>query len=207
MPHSRTCEAIVLKSYDIGEADRFLILLTRECGRLAARAPGARRLKSRMGGSLLSLEHLSVEIKEHNEGWLVAGAHPLPPRRPPLPLTDFLLVTQAMELLLGLLHDEEPLPEIFDLTLELLRLPEHEPHHVLTFTLRLLSLMGVLPEAQDRYFAALPADERAFVERSLNGAWQKEVCPLPHVNRLCRQLIEEHSTRALHAEQVTAACG
>ena len=196
-----------MKSYDIGEADRFLILLTREEGRLAARAPGVRRLKSRMGGSLLSLEHLSVEIREHGEGWIVAGAHPLPPRHPRLPFQDFLLATQAMELLLGLLHDEEPLPEIFDLTLEFLRLPAHAPHHVLTFTLRLFSLLGVLPEAHDRYFDSLPAAERSFVERSLHGEWQKEPCPFPRVSRLCRELAGEHSTRALRAELVTEACG
>jgi DNA repair protein RecO (recombination protein O) len=43
-------EAIVLKGYDYGEADRILTLLTPNAGKLRAIAKGVRRTKSRMSG-------------------------------------------------------------------------------------------------------------------------------------------------------------
>ena len=58
MAHSESVEAVVLKTYDVGEADRFCIVLTKERGRIAARARGVRKLTSKMGGSLLPLHHV-----------------------------------------------------------------------------------------------------------------------------------------------------
>ncbi|MBU1911666.1 recombination protein O N-terminal domain-containing protein, partial [Patescibacteria group bacterium] len=48
MPHSQTYNSIILKAYDVGEADRFLILFTREKGRMTARARAVRKLKSKL---------------------------------------------------------------------------------------------------------------------------------------------------------------
>src|SRR5947209_5448210 len=45
-------DAIVLHRLDYGEADRILTLLTREYGKLAAIAKGARRSRTRIGTSL-----------------------------------------------------------------------------------------------------------------------------------------------------------
>src|SRR5437588_542138 len=45
-------DAIVLRRLDYGEADRILTLLTREHGKLAVIAKGARRAKARSAGSL-----------------------------------------------------------------------------------------------------------------------------------------------------------
>src|SRR2546422_10634849 len=46
-------DAIVLRRLDYGDADRILTLLTREHGKLAAIAKGARRSKARNGSSLV----------------------------------------------------------------------------------------------------------------------------------------------------------
>ncbi len=48
----RHCEAIVLRTYRVGEADKVVVFLTRELGKLRGMAKGARRPKSRFGGSL-----------------------------------------------------------------------------------------------------------------------------------------------------------
>src|SRR5260370_14593342 len=45
-------DAIVLRRLDYGEADRIVTLLTREDGKLAAIAKGARRGRSKVAGSL-----------------------------------------------------------------------------------------------------------------------------------------------------------
>ena len=51
MPLLRT-EGIVLQAWDLGEHDRLVTLYTRDHGRLAAVARGARRLRSRFAGAL-----------------------------------------------------------------------------------------------------------------------------------------------------------
>ncbi|MDQ6711258.1 MAG: DNA repair protein RecO, partial [Candidatus Dormibacteraeota bacterium] len=47
-----SADAIVLRRLDYGEADRILTLLTREYGKLAAIAKGARRARAKNGSTL-----------------------------------------------------------------------------------------------------------------------------------------------------------
>jgi DNA repair protein RecO (recombination protein O) len=56
VPRIYRTEAIVLKSYDYGEADRILTLCTAQTGKLRAIAKGVRRTKSRKAGHL---DHLT----------------------------------------------------------------------------------------------------------------------------------------------------
>src|SRR5437588_93894 len=51
-PRVYRTEAIVLRGYDYGEADRILTLYTPNSGKLRAIAKGVRRTKSRMAGHL-----------------------------------------------------------------------------------------------------------------------------------------------------------
>lgn len=59
-------EAIVLRTYDLAEADKIVVCLTREAGLVRAVARGARRLKSRFSGGLepFTLIRLSYYEKE-----------------------------------------------------------------------------------------------------------------------------------------------
>jgi len=59
-------EAVVLRSFRLGEADRVLHLYTRERGRIGAVAKGVRKTKSRFGGRLEPLSH--VELMLHQGG-------------------------------------------------------------------------------------------------------------------------------------------
>jgi DNA repair protein RecO (recombination protein O) len=60
----RETEAIVLRSYRLGEADKIVSLLTRQWGRLRAVAAGARRPKSRYGGTLEPLSYVRLWLFE-----------------------------------------------------------------------------------------------------------------------------------------------
>jgi len=53
-------EAIVLRSYPLGEADRLVSFLTRAMGRVRGTAAGARRPKSRFGSTLERLTHIRI---------------------------------------------------------------------------------------------------------------------------------------------------
>ena len=67
-------QAIVLRSFDDGEADRTIIVLTPELGKLKARVRGARRITSRLGGhtDILNLSLLNIALG--NKSNIVTGA-------------------------------------------------------------------------------------------------------------------------------------
>jgi DNA repair protein RecO (recombination protein O) len=62
VPGARAVEAVVLRSFRYGEADRVLHLLTRERGRVGAVAKGVRRTRSRVGGRVEPLSHVEVVL-------------------------------------------------------------------------------------------------------------------------------------------------
>jgi DNA repair protein RecO (recombination protein O) len=64
-------EAIVLRTYPLGDADRLVSLLTRDHGRLRGVAQGARRPKSRFGAALEPLTYLRVFYYERETRDLV----------------------------------------------------------------------------------------------------------------------------------------
>jgi DNA repair protein RecO (recombination protein O) len=67
----RESEAIVLRSFPLGEADRLVSFLSRSFGRLRGVARGARRPRSRFGGTLEPLTHIRVWFYERETRQLV----------------------------------------------------------------------------------------------------------------------------------------
>ena len=59
---TQTAEAVVLRQYTLGEADRIIVFFAREFGKLRAVARGARKLKSRFGGSLESFNQVQLQF-------------------------------------------------------------------------------------------------------------------------------------------------
>lgn len=57
-------EAVVLRAYRSGEADRIVVLWTREHGKLRAIAKGVRKPTSRIGGGIEPLAHVRVFLAE-----------------------------------------------------------------------------------------------------------------------------------------------
>jgi DNA repair protein RecO (recombination protein O) len=64
-----TTDAIVLRSYNLAEADRIVVCLTRSAGLVRAVAKGARRMKSRFGAALepFTLIRLAFYERENRE--------------------------------------------------------------------------------------------------------------------------------------------
>jgi DNA repair protein RecO (recombination protein O) len=57
---ARETEAIILKTFPLGEADRLVSFLGRSSGRVRGVAGGARRLKNRYGSTLEILSHVQI---------------------------------------------------------------------------------------------------------------------------------------------------
>jgi len=66
-----TTEAIVLRSYNLAEADRIVVCLTRGAGLVRAVARGARRMKSRFGAALEPFSFINLVFYEKENRELV----------------------------------------------------------------------------------------------------------------------------------------
>lgn len=193
MPHAFSDHAIVLRVHDVGEADRFCVLLTREHGRMAARARAVRKPKSRMGGSLLPYVMVQVELVEGSAGFLIRGAthaHALPSG-----MEGFVRAARAAEMLLLLLHDGEPVPEIFHLTEAFLKDPAATAEG---FTLRLLHALGLLPESGHTLLGELPPSDSVLFDSCVQeGRMDVTFSPAGtrSLQRLTDALIEHQSSR------------
>lgn len=119
MAHVRTI-ALVLRRTDFSETSLVLAALTRDLGRVSMLVKGAKRPKSPFLGALDLYSLNDVVFLERRSGGLgiLTEAHPLELY---LGLRETLKRAYAAhavaELLLGLLEEDEPVPEIFDLTL------------------------------------------------------------------------------------------
>lgn len=66
-----TTDAIVLRSYNLAEADRIVVCLTRNAGLVRAVAKGARRMKSRFGAALEPFTVIRLDFYEKENRELV----------------------------------------------------------------------------------------------------------------------------------------
>lgn len=141
---------IVLKTYDLGEKDRILVLLTREQGKLRAVAKGARR----PGGRFAALEPLvEVQAAVHpgKNLYTVTQAEIVTSHRRVREHLELLAYGLFLAELVDLFTvDAEIRPETYDLLSHALQhLVNDSPETVLAyFSTQLLRQMGLLPRWQ-----------------------------------------------------------
>ena len=78
-----TAEALVLRTYKLGEADRIVVFLTRDRGKKRGVAPNARKSRKRFGAALEPLTEVRVSYME-KEGRELVGLNYAEPIRSPL---------------------------------------------------------------------------------------------------------------------------
>ena len=149
-------EAVVLRSFRLGEADRVLHIYTLDRGRVGAVAKGVRKTKSRFGARLEPLSHVELMLHEGSgelqtvTGVQLLGSHHAT-REEPYRLNAGLVGAEAM---LRLFPEQEANDRAFRaLTRFLDLLDDLDPGSgraatdplVLSFQLKLLWLSGYLP--------------------------------------------------------------
>ena len=152
-------EAVVLRSFRLGEADRVLHLYTLDRGRVGAVAKGVRRTKSRFGARLEPLSHVDMLLHQGSgELQTVTGVELMrshrSAREDPYRLNVGLVGVEAM---LRLFTEQEANPRAFRALTRFLDLVDELPENVvprpraaldplvLSFQLKLLWLSGYLP--------------------------------------------------------------
>jgi DNA repair protein RecO (recombination protein O) len=150
MPLQST-EAIVIGGHNLGEADRIIPFFTRKLGKVRAVAKGARRVRSRFGGTLelftlgelVFFEWPNRTLHQINEFSVIEPFAPLKADLDRLSRGAYLV-----ELAGAAVEDEEPNEEIFILLRDALALlvSHNDPRLLRTFEIRLLRIVGYLLE-------------------------------------------------------------
>jgi len=150
-------EAIVMRSFRLGEADRVLHLYTLDRGRVGAVAKGVRRTKSRFGARLEPLSHVELLLHQGSgELQTVTGADLVRSHRSAREDSYRLGVgLVGLEAMLRLFTEQEANARAFTAIVRFLdlldELPSRAPSRpeldplVLSFQLKLLWLSGYLP--------------------------------------------------------------
>jgi DNA repair protein RecO (recombination protein O) len=198
-----TADALVLRTYKLGETDRIVVFLTRDRGKKRGVAKGARRPRSRFTGSLEPLTEVRVAYFEKERRELV-GLNWAEPRRSPLALeTEEALgyVSYFAELLDEWAQDADADDRLYRLGAAMLdALAAGAPAEPLAryFEYWLLRLQGVYPESR----GTLSDPALGFLARA-RGAAPHEVGDLPAGRAVLKEL--EHVHRgliALHLEKM-----
>ncbi|GIV57107.1 DNA repair protein RecO [Rhodocaloribacter litoris] len=156
-------DAVVLRGMDYGETSRIVTLLTREKGKVAVLARGARLPRSRFGSTLQPMSYVqAVFYYKPTRGLqtLTESAHL---QRFPGIGQDMEKITvglRMMELTAALLQEEQPLPAVLSLVLQTLACLEHAGERVANvwpyFQLRLAGMLGFAPAVERSAVEALP---------------------------------------------------
>jgi len=202
--HSFRVEAVVLRHSNWGEADRMLVIYTRERGKLQAVAKGARKMRSRKAGHVEPFMHVTLQLAKARGAQIVTDAETLDAYQP---LREDLLCTGYASYIVELLdrftyQDESENPLIFRLLTETLARIADNPDPWLAvrfYEIRLLDSLGFRPQLfncvncqaeikpQDQFFS--PAQGGVLCPRcgeGLKGVWAVSEDALKYLRHLQR---------------------
>lgn len=178
----RETEAIILRTHKLGEADKIVIMLTRDAGVVRGTARGARKMKSRYGASLEPFTHVRVSYFEKESRELVSLGN-----------------TEIVRSHFELLADDRAytlLEYLGELTLEFS--PPHEPNE------KLFRMVAATLEDFARTPGAWAGLARYFEIWTLKlaGFWPElKVCAR------CRRQLQQAGTEAAYVQGATLVCG
>lgn len=149
----RTDSAIVLRTYKFGEADRIVVLLSEEGGKLRAVAKGVRKGKSRFGARLEPSSCIKVELyRGQGELYTIVGAEAISHyRNIREDLTRLLKVSRMLEIVDSITLDDVPHPGLYQILKGALETLEAGDSEMLLagFLWRVLQNEGMAPHHEE----------------------------------------------------------
>ncbi|MDH3755756.1 MAG: DNA repair protein RecO [Acidimicrobiia bacterium] len=140
---------IVLRTYKLGEADRIVVLLTRDHGKVRAVAKGVRKTRSKFGSRLEPCSHIAVQLYSgRGELDIVTQVESIDHFRPIREDLDRLRrAVTLLEAVDQVAQDREPSPRLYQMLLGALRTlaAQNPPLVVAGFFWKLLALEGFAP--------------------------------------------------------------
>jgi DNA repair protein RecO (recombination protein O) len=141
--------AVVLRTYKLGEADRIVVLLTEEHGKVRAVAKGVRKTTSKFGARLEPMSHVRLLLSQGRDLDVVSQADVVETIAPLVAdldhMTNGMAVLEAAD---QMTLDREPAPHLYRMVVGALRtIAERSgPLVVPAFYWKLLAAEGVRPE-------------------------------------------------------------
>lgn len=162
-------EGVVLRTQQLGEADRIITLLTKRTGRVRAVAKGVRRTTSRFGARLEPFTHVDLQLYEGRSLDVITQAETVRPYGEPF-ATDYPRYTAGTAMLetaqrLTVVEKEPALRQFLLLIGGLRTLGDrtHDARMVLdAYLLRSLAIAGYAPALQDCARCGARGGGRAF---------------------------------------------
>jgi DNA repair protein RecO (recombination protein O) len=155
-PHLYRDTGVVLRTYKLGEADRIVVLLTAEHGKVRAVAKGVRKTKSRFGARLEPMSHVRLLLyrSRSNDNAaldIVSQAESVEPLAPMLASLD--RASQGMAVLEAadqLALEREPNEQLYRMVIGALRTIAARPSPLVVpaFYWKLLAAEGLGPEVE-----------------------------------------------------------
>ena len=142
--------AVVLRTYKLGEADRIVVLLTAENGKVRAVAKGVRKTMSRFGARLEPMSHVRLLLYRGRELDIVSQAESVEPLAPMLATLD--RASQGMAVLEAadqLALEREPNEQLYRMVIGALRTIADRPSPLVVpaFYWKLLAAEGLGPSS------------------------------------------------------------
>ena len=157
--------AVVLRTHKLGEADRIVVLMTRESGKVRAVAKGVRRTGSKFGSRLEPGSYAALQLHEgRGELDIVTQAETIESfRRTREDLSRLGRAASLLEAVEQLSEDRQPAPRLHDMLVGGLRTVDERNPPLVTgaFFLKLLAAEGVAPELLERLAAVELRERRA----------------------------------------------
>ena len=143
---------VVLRTYKLGEADRIVVLLTEQHGKVRAVAKGVRKTMSKFGARLEPLSHVRLLMYQGRELDIVSQADSVDTLAPLVGdldhLTNGLAIVEAVD---QMTLDREPVPHLYRMLVGALRTVAERsgPLVVPAVYWKLLASEGVRPELDE----------------------------------------------------------
>ncbi len=170
-------EAVVLRTYRLGESDRIVVLLTEANGKVRAVAKGVRKTRSRLGSRLEPMSHVSVLLHKGRELDIVSQVEPLDTasalRANLDKMTQGLAMLEAVD---QMTVDREPVPHIHRMLVGALGALARGGSSLVVgaFYLKLLAAEGFEPELGR--CTSCGSDEDLVAFDVINGGLQCRAC-------------------------------
>ena len=145
-------EGVVLRTYKLGEADRIIVLLTAEHGKVRAVAKGVRKTKSKFGARLEPMSHVKLLLYRGRELDIVSQVESVESLAPMLSSLDSASQGMAaIEAVDQLALEREPNPRLYRMAVGVLRTigERPAPMNVPAFYWKLLAAEGLEPQLDE----------------------------------------------------------
>jgi DNA repair protein RecO (recombination protein O) len=203
-------EAIVVRTYRLGEADRIVVLFTKGRGKVRAVAKGVRKTTSRFGARLEPTTHVALQLYEGRTLDTITQAETLDHFRPIREdLERIGRASSILEAVEQITQEREPNAALYTMLVGALRALSADDHPLIApaFFWKLLALEGLSPVVDSCVVCGSDEDLCAFTldDGGLVCTAHRRGVPLPAESIVLLQLILGGRLGAALAQPVTPA--